>query len=157
MDAKKIQPEKIIIREFRLIKGQIDSLFDFKISNIKAFNFNVTFDTGFNLEEGLIKADFTIEVSTVSSEPTTEATCIYQFVFIFHVHELKEHAHLAEDGSIDWNPYLANAIASITYSTSLGILISRFQGTVMKDFILPVVDPNVLVRGKVSEQVVFQN
>lgn len=31
-----------------------------------------------------------------------------------------------------------------TYSTSRGILMSRFQGTVMKDFILSVVDPNTL-------------
>ena len=143
MDAKKIQPKKITIREFRLVKGQIDSPFDFKISNIKSFDFKVDFKTGFNLEEGLIKADFVIDVSSVSVEPATEATCNYYFVFLFHVEDLKEHAQTGES-TVDWNPYLANAIASITYSTSRGILMSRFQGTVMKDFILPVIDPNSL-------------
>jgi hypothetical protein len=143
-EARKIQPDKIIMREFRLVKGQIDSPFDFKVGDIKSFDFKVDFNTSFNLDEGLIKADFAIDVTTISNEPVTEAFCNYHFVFLFHLENLNEHAQLLEDGNIDWNPYLANAIASISYSTSRGILIARFQGTVMKDFILPVVDPNVL-------------
>jgi hypothetical protein len=144
MEAKRIQPDKITLREFRLVKGQIDSPFDFKVSGISSFDFKVDFKTGFNLEEGLIKADFVIHVATISTEPVAEATCNYHFVFLFHVEDLQEHTVLAADQGVDWNPFLANAIASITYSTSRGILISRFQGTVMKDFILPVIDPNSL-------------
>jgi hypothetical protein len=128
MEAKRIETGKITIREFRLVKGQIDSPFDFKVSDIKSFDFKVDFNTGFNLEENLIKADFVIDVTTKSN----------------HVEDLKEHTAMAEDKGVDWNPFLANAIASITYSTSRGILMSRFQGTIMKDFILPVVDPNSL-------------
>jgi hypothetical protein len=150
MDAKRIQPEKITLREFRLVKGQIDSPFDFKVSDIKSFDFKVDFRTGFNLDEGLIKADFVIDVATISNEPVTEATCNYHFVFLFHVEDLREHTLEGEDKNVDWNPFLANAIASITYSTSRGILISRFQGTVMKDFILPVVDPNSLWTKKLA-------
>ncbi len=144
MDAKRIQTDKITIREFRLVKGQIDSPFDFKVSDIKSFDFKVDFRTGFNLDENLIKADFVIDVATISNQPVAEATCNYHFVFLFHVEDLKENAAMAEDKSVDWNPFLANAIASITYSTSRGILISRFQGTVMRDFMLPVIDPNSL-------------
>jgi hypothetical protein len=152
-EKKKIQPEKIIIREFRLVKGLIDSPFDFRISNIRSFDFNVDFNTGFNIEENLIKADFNIEVSTISVDAVQEAKCTYHFVFLYYVEDLREHAQLTEDGVIDWNPFLANAIASITYSTSRGILLSRFQGTVMKDFILPVNDPNALLVNKVSQQI----
>jgi hypothetical protein len=155
MDKKAIQAEKIVIREFRLVKGQIDSPFDFRMSNIKSFDFKVDFNTGFNLDEDLIKADFSIEVSTISLETVQEATCSYHFVFIFHVENIKEHTQLVEDGLIDWNPFMANAIASITYSTSRGILMSRFQGTIMKDFILPVVDPNALLQNKVGQIVNF--
>lgn len=152
MDPKRIQTDKIIIREFRLIKGQIDSPFDFKTSNIKSFDFNVDFNTGFNLDEGLVKADFIINISSVSIEPATEATSTYHFVFLFHVEDLRENARLDESNSMDWNPFLANAIASITYSTSRGILMSRVQGTVMQDFILPVVDPNTLWNKKLQDQ-----
>jgi hypothetical protein len=150
-EAKRIQPDKIIMREFRLVKGQIDSPFDFKMSDIKSFDFKVDFNASFNLDQGLIKADFVIDVTTISNEQVAEAFCNYHFVFLFYLEDLKEHAQLLDDGTIDWNPFLANAIASITYSTSRGILIARFQGTVMKDFILPVVDPNALWSKKLQQ------
>jgi hypothetical protein len=43
------------------------------------------------------------------------------------------------------HPSLGNALASITYSTSRGILMTRFQGTALSDFILPVINPNNLL------------
>lgn len=144
VQAKKIQPDKIIFREFRLVKGSIDSPFDFKANNIASFDFRVDLDTSINLDEDLIKADFIIDVASISKETLTGATCNYHFVFLFHLESLNEHARFADDGSIEWDPYLANAIASVSYSTARGILMARFQGTVMKDFILPVVDPNTL-------------
>jgi hypothetical protein len=152
MEKKAIQPEKIVIREFRLIKGQIDSPYEFRVSNIASYDYNVDFNTGFNLDEGLIKADFKVSVSTISAEKTSEATGSYHFVFIFHIEDLRDHTLISEDGSLEWNAYLANAIASITYSTSRGILLSRFQGTVMEDFILPVVDPNALLQNHSKPQ-----
>lgn len=144
MNPKRIDTDRITMREFRLVKGQIDSPFDFKISNIKSFEYKVDFNTGFNFEEGIVKVDFIIDIASVSKEPTKEATCFYHFVFLFHVDDLAENASVAEDKTVDWNPFLANAIASIAYSTSRGILMSRFQGTVMQDFILPIIDPNNL-------------
>lgn len=140
------------MREFRLVKGQIDSPFDFRVSNIKGFNYDVEFEIGLNLEEELVKADFIINLSTASEVPTVEAVCSYHFVFLFNVEGLSDHVQITAEGVADWNPYLANAIASITYSTSRGILMSRFQGTVMKDFILPVIDPNALLSNKISQQ-----
>ena len=153
MEKKLIQPEKILIREFRLIKGQIDSPYEFRVSNIESFDFKVEFQAGFNTDENLIRADFTIQLSTISKEKITEATGSYHFVFIYALENLKEHTALNADGTVDWNPYLANAIASVTYSTSRGILLSRFQGTVMEDFILPVVDPNTLLNNPVQQNV----
>jgi hypothetical protein len=151
MERKAIQPDKIIIREFRLIKGLIDSPYEFHISGINSYDFKVDLSTGVNLDEDLIKADFTINVSTKSENNAIEATGSYHFAFIYSVENLKEHASVLTDGSIDWNPYLANAIASISYSTSRGILLSRFQGTVLKDFFLPVVDPNALLQNGVGQ------
>ena len=48
-----------------------------------------------------------------------------------------------EEITIDAN--LGNALASISYATSRGILMTRFQGTALEDFILPVIDPNDLL------------
>ena len=146
-EGKNISPEKIHIREFKLVNGQVDSPFEFLPGNIKSFKYDVDFNMGFNHEEELIKADFTVRVSTVSIEPSVEAFGTYHFVFIFHVESMGEHVQISNE-AVDLNPYLGNAIASISYSTSRGILMSRFQGTVMKDFILPVVDPNLLLQNK---------
>jgi len=146
MERKAIQPDKILIRDFKLIKGQLDSPYDFLPNTISSFEFRVDYGSGLNLDENLIKSDFTISVTTKSEGNAKEATGSYQFVFIYFVENLSEHVMIMPDAVVDWNPYLANAIASITYSTSRGLLLSRFQGTVMKDFILPVVDPNALLQ-----------
>jgi hypothetical protein len=108
----------------------------------------VNLNTGFNLEEKLVRADLSVNVSTISKEQTQEATGSFHFVFMYFYDDLIDHTTLKEDNSVGCNPYLANAIASITYSTSRGILLSRFQGTAMQNFILPVVDPNTLLENK---------
>lgn len=147
-EKKLINPQLIQIREFKLINGQIDSPFEFQIQNIESFDYNVNLNTGFNFDEKLIKAEISVNVSTISKEKVVEARGSYKFVFVYHFENLSEHAKPGEDGKIDLNPYLGNAIASITYSTSRGILLSRFQGTVMRDFMLPVIDPNALLDNK---------
>ena len=147
-EKKLINPTKILIREFKLTQGKIDCPGEFETKNIESFNYNANLNTGFNLDEKLIRADFSVSVSTISREKTEEAKGSFHFIFIYHYEDLLDHTKLNDDGSVDWNPYLANAIASITYSTSRGILLSRFQGTAMRDFILPVVDPNTLVINK---------
>lgn len=144
-EKKLIDAQKILIREFKLTKGNVDCPDSFETSSIESFNYNVNLNTGFNLEEKLIRADFSVNVSTISKEKPEEATGSFHFVFMYYFEDLPEHTALKDDGSVGCNPYLANAIASITYSTSRGILLSRFQGTVMRDFILPVVDPNTLL------------
>jgi hypothetical protein len=144
-EKKIIDPQKILIREFKITKGKIDCPDDFDVQKIESFSYTAILNTGFNLDEKLIRADLAVSVSTVSNEKAEEANGSFHFVFFYNFEDLLEHASLSENGAVDWNPYLANAIASITYSTSRGILISRFQGTVLRDFILPVVDPNTLV------------
>lgn len=144
-ELRKISPEKIEIKEFRLVNGQVDSPYEFRSENISSFKFNVDLTAGLNIPESLIRTDIKIKVETVSKEPgSIEATGTYHFVFVYFYEGLNDVAKIEPDGKINWHPYLANAIASITYSTSRGILLSRFQGTVMRDFMMPVVDPNNL-------------
>jgi hypothetical protein len=147
-DPKLLKPELIHLLEFRLIKGKIDSPFEFKMSNIENYNLNVEFEMGFNHAEKLVRSDFSVNVTTISKEKSAEeATANYQFAFIFNVENLDELVVNDETG-MKVNSNLGNAIASITYSTSRGILLSRFMGTVMQDFMLPVINPNELLNKK---------
>jgi hypothetical protein len=146
MSANILQTEKIKIVDFKIIKGQINSPFDFNEENIEGHSFNVNFELGFNLEDKLVKADFSVNVETKSNnKDIEEAAGNFSFVYIFYVDNLEELAIQEEDHTITVNSFLGNALASITYSTSRGILMTRFQGTILRDFILPVIDPNSLL------------
>lgn len=146
MSANILQPEKIEIVDFKIIKGQINSPFDFEKEKVAGHTFNVDFELGFNLEDKLVKADFSVNVETKSNQDTIEeAIGNFSFVYVFYVDNIKELTTLEKDETITIHPALGNALASITYSTSRGILMTRFQGTVLNDFILPVINPNDLL------------
>ncbi len=70
----------------------------------------------------------------------------FHFVYVFHVENLQELAIPDENKGISLNGGLGNALASITYSTSRGILLTRLKGTGLENFILPVIDPNSLLK-----------
>lgn len=150
MSANFLHPEKIEIVDFKIIKGQINSPFDFENKKVEGHIFNVDFELGFNLEDKLARADFSVNVETKSNgDNIEEAVGNFSFVYVFYVDNIEELTTLEKDETIAVHPALGNALASITYSTSRGILMTRFQGTVLSDFILPVINPNdLLEKGK---------
>lgn len=146
MSANLLQPEKILIVDFKIIKGQINSPFDFEQTKVKGHNYTVKLELGFNLVDKLIRADFTVHVVAVSeNEDMEEATGEFSFVYVFQIENIDELTKLEPDNTVILNPSLGNALASISYSTSRGILMTRFQGTALSSFILPVINPNNLL------------
>jgi len=144
-ESKIIDPRKIIIREFKIVKAMLECPDDYQVQDIASFTYNVDMETECSLEESLVKAALLVSVNTVSNEKSEEVSASFRIVFIYHYEDLADHAVKSRDG-VALDPYLANAIASVTYSTSRGILISRFQDTPLRDFILPIVDPQDFVR-----------
>ena len=145
MSVNLLKPEKIEIVDFKIIRGQINSPFDFEEDKVQGHNFDVDFELGFNIPDKLIKADFSINVETNSEiEGTEEATGAFSLVYVFHVDNMEELTKLEEDKTVTISAALGNALAAITYSTSRGILMTRFQGTALSNFILPVINPNKL-------------
>ncbi|HLW41077.1 MAG TPA: hypothetical protein VKY82_01765 [Flavobacterium sp.] len=145
MSANLLQPEKIEIVDFKIIKGQINSPFDFEEEKIQGHNFNVNFELGFNIPDKLIKAGFSVNVETKSEkENTEEAIGAFSFIYVFHVDNIEELTKL-EKNTVTISPALGNALAAITYSTTRGILMTRFQGTALSNFILPIINPNKLI------------
>lgn len=147
MSVNKLIPEKIEIVDFKILNGQINNPFDFQLDNVEGHNFNVDFELGFNISEKLVKADFNVFVETKSKKgQREEAKGTFHFAYVYHVENVEELTKIQEDNSIGLNAGLGNALASITYSTSRGILMTRFQGTALENFILPVIDPNQLLK-----------
>jgi hypothetical protein len=146
-----LRPEKIHIVDFKLTKGMVESPGDLDETTIANFGFDVKLDMGFNLEERQIKADLEVTVVAVDKfEKPLNLGGQFHFSFYFLVENLDELVSDTGKSKIV-SRNLGNAIASITYSTSRGIMMTRFQGTALRGFILPVVDPNTLLDRKVEK------
>jgi hypothetical protein len=146
-DQVQLQPEKIHLREFRILRGQIASPADLKMKYIKSYRSDVGFEMAFNLEKSLVKADIQIKAQTDSAgKNKEEAEGFFHIAFFFEVDNMSELAIETKPKHLEIHPGLANAIASISYSTARGIILTRFQGTALREFILPVIDPNSLLK-----------
>ncbi|MFN0190210.1 MAG: hypothetical protein ACKVQV_16045 [Bacteroidia bacterium] len=143
----KLDPQKIQIVEFRIVRGHVECPFEFQPSSIEAYQVESDFDMAFNEEKKLVKADLKINIVTLSQgQVFNEAKSDFHISFIYYVENMEELLVVGADLKANVDAGLANAIASITYSTSRGILMTRLQGTALKDFILPVIPPNSLLK-----------
>ncbi len=139
-------PEKISFVEFKMVKGQVDVPETFDSSQVIGHNLDNTLQLSFHLEEKLVKADFTAAITSKSHGANIgEASGRFHLVFIYRIENLEALAQVGSDNLISLHPALANALSSITYSTSRGILLTRLQGTALQNFVLPVINPNDLL------------
>jgi hypothetical protein len=146
-NASKFDVTKLHFTEFKIIKGRLDSPFEFEKEHIISFNTDLSYEFGFNQSDKLVKVDFGVSVITQSKTMTIqEASGSFSFTYIFLVDNFNELTILDENQNFKIDGDLANAIVSITYSTARGILIARFQGTALENFILPVISPSELMK-----------
>lgn len=146
-------PEKMTILDIRILKAQIDSPFNFDQSMVVGYSFNCEIAPALDNELRLAVAEFELQVKTKSSSTDTlEATGYFKFAFVFRIENMHELAYFNEEGVPQKvSGDLGNAITSVTVSTSRGILLTRFRGTALENFILPVISPNKFMRdGKLS-------
>ena len=149
MNTASFSPDKIEILEFKIIKGEINSPFEFNQDKLKGHHFELGYEVGFNLDEKLAKVDFHVQVNTQSEGNKEEGHGAFSVTFIYGIGNLAELAiPMKKTDELEVDGRLANALASITYSTTRGILMTRFQGTVLASFILPVIDPNELMKSE---------
>lgn len=148
-DKNIFDPEKLALVDFKMIRGQVDTPEDFDLSKVVGHQLDNELQLGFNLEDKLAKADFSINIKTDSNGANKhEATGNFHLLFIYRVENLEELATPAKNSKIDLHSGLGNALSSVTYSTSRGILLTRLQGTALQNFILPIINPNKLLHRK---------
>jgi hypothetical protein len=146
-DKDVFDPERIALIDFKMIKGQVDTPENFDISKIVGHQLDNSLQLGFNLDDKLAKADFTVSVKTDSKgENESEAIGNFHLIFIYRIGNLEELATPEKNKPLNLNPSLANALSSVTYSTSRGILLTRLQGTALQNFVLPIINPNKLLQ-----------
>lgn len=144
---EKFDPGKVSIIEIKFIKGQIDAPESYSSDTVKEYKINNTLELAFNITEKLAKSEYKVDIETISSNSNNiEAKGSFNIIFIFRIDNLEELAKLTKDNLVDLDPALGNALVSITYSTARGLLINKVSGTPLEKFILPVIDPNTLIK-----------
>jgi len=148
-DKNIFDPEKIELIDFKMIKGQVDTPENFDISKVIGHQLDNSLQLGFNLEDKLAKADFTVNIHTDSKGGNeSEATGSFHLIFIYQIKNIKELAIPEKNKRLNLDPGLSNVLSSVTYSTARGILLTRLQGTAFQNFILPIINPNKLLHNK---------
>jgi len=143
MAGKKLIPNQISMLDFAIISGSIDNPVEHDYTLVNDHNYQVNFNMTYDLKEKMVKSDIKIEIKTKSKKgQVKEASGNFHIAYLFKVENLNE--LVDETGSIGFE--LGNAISSISYSTSRGIIMTRFQGTALSNFILPIIDPNELLK-----------
>jgi hypothetical protein len=138
-------PDKIHLLRVEIVKGLIENPPGVNPKSITGYEFDMGYFNGFNLEEQLVKTELEISIASQNEDQGPKARGLFRLSFLFSIENFSELVHEEEDG-LSISSSLGNAMASISYSTARGILLTRFQGTILKDFILPVIDPNVLLK-----------
>ncbi len=148
-DKIDFDPEKSALIDFKMIKGQADTPEIFDTYKVIGHKLDNTLQLGFNLEEKLAKATFKVSVMTDSKGGNEcEASGNFHLIFIYRIENLEELAFPEKNKRLYLNPALTNALSSVTYSTSRGILLTRLQGTALQHFVLPIINPNNLLVNK---------
>lgn len=146
-DKNSFDPEKIALVDFKMIKGQVYTPENFDINQVSGHQLDNSLQLGFNLDKKLAKADFNVDIKTDSKGGNeNEATCNFHLRFIYQIQNLEDLAVPERSNRLKVNPGLANALSSVTYSTSRGILLTRLQGTALQNFVLPIINPNKLLQ-----------
>jgi hypothetical protein len=141
-------PEKIRFLDFKLLKGQVDAPEAFTLTDVDGYRLDNELQLGFSFGDLLVKADYTCQIHTESNgKNPQEATGEFHLVFIYKVDNLPDLAKPNSTTQLELDPQLANALASVSYSTARGILLTRLQGTALQNFVLPIINPNGLIKG----------
>ena len=145
LDNTLFDPEKLSIAAFEMSGAKIYVLEGFENNQIENFIVENNLQMASDINEKLIKADFSVKISTKSKiNNENEATVNFQFVVIFKIENL-ENLSYADNGKTIIHHELASAIASTTYATARGILITKLENTIFQNFILPIINPNKLL------------
>ena len=141
------QADKLSLVDFKIIKGKIDVDFEFNVKTIKNFETHMTFDVTFDAENKSLKADMSFMIVTNSDgQADKEAQAKFKFVYIYELENFDDLIEFKKGKISNINELLIPSVAAISFSTSRGILMTRLQGTAMKDYILPIINPDELLK-----------
>ncbi len=144
-ENKPFLAEDLDFQAFHLLRGEVNGDFSFDINKVKHYHFEVDHSVELNEDQTGAKSNLSVTIIT-SSDNAHEATGRFDFAFLFGIEKITHFVTPVGPNLFSLDYPLANSIASISYSTARGVLLTRLQGTSLRAFILPVMDPNKLLK-----------
>ncbi|AZI31926.1 hypothetical protein [Kaistella carnis] len=142
IDVNKFDADKLHFLSFKTIEENVSVPEFFNENLINEFDTTNKVDIAFNIEQKLIRAQFDIEVATISANEK-EAKTNLKFVFIFKCDNMEELAKAQQKDAAEIDANLGFAVSAISHSTARGILLVKLSDNVFSDFILPIVKPKL--------------
>lgn len=143
-----IQPELITILSVRIFKSNISTTDEYMNNPIKhvGVEIKVGQNTAFNVEKKNIRVRMNIELEARKNE-SEPIGLSGNYVLEFHIHvdNLEQFITEKEDKKLI-DSQLGGTLSGIVYSTARGIIYERTATTAFGGVILPVIDPNLLVK-----------
>lgn len=136
----RLEADKIHLQRVDIVSAFIDNPLEVLTMEVEGFNFSLGFNLGFDVDEKMVKAELEVNLSTELEDSEYQATGKFKLVFLYSLDNFDDLIHFDGTG-VEVSDELAIAVASISYSTTRGVLLTRFQGTIFREFILPVISP----------------
>jgi hypothetical protein len=143
-DTILVKPELIHLLNVDILKARIQSDYESLKEENTEFQYRMSLLYGFNNAEKMVRCEVEINVEKKSEEGRIIAESSFTISFVFQIDNFDELVENKE-GGIVFNYAMAASLAGIAFSTTRGILLTRFQGTMFKDFILPIIDPKKMI------------
>lgn len=135
-----MEASKIHLLRVDIVSASIENPLEVATKEINDFNFSFGYGISFSINEKIVKTDLEINLSTDLEESGHQAKGKFNLAFLFSVDNFDDLVRL-NGKDLEVSDELAIALTSISYSTARGVLLTRFQGTIFREFILPVISP----------------
>jgi hypothetical protein len=147
-----IHPELITILSIRIFNSNISTTDEYMNNPVKpaGVEIKVGQNTAFNIEKKNIRIRLNIELEARKNETEPVGlTGVYILEFHIHIDDLEQFITERENKKLI-DSKLGGTLGGIVYSTARGIIYERTAATVFGGVILPVIDPNLLLKGSLS-------
>lgn len=139
--------EKVSLDEVIITNASIENKTDITSLDKKQFlrRFSYGFEAAADIEKNKLKVLFTCEMKTerkADGEPI-DISGTFEISYTFTVKNLGELASI-DDKQIKIDNKLLISLFNLAYSTSRGVIYTRCQGTIVNDFILPILPTSKL-------------
>lgn len=142
------QIDKVRLNDIVITNAKIENNTELTAIDKKIYGHKYTygFKAGADIQAKKLRVAFTCEMVTEMKSNTEEQldiTANFEVTYIFTVDNLNELATI-EDEVLTIKDDLLIAIFNIAYATSRGVIYTRCQGTIINNFILPIVSDHKL-------------